>query len=204
MTKRTIAIRVNLCLIIMLYAPTSPDLAHVVLWYSLSYKITINLVVTKLWGVNWINVTRLLVQKKFGLVHNWIPVKEQYTLQTVWQHARGSLSWSSVIGLIPTSIKGYVGFEYDGFGWLGCTMAADAPAFITFLHPHLPPSSFTLPDPHRYPGSPQPQQSIYIIRKEISKATTVCGQTVMCAAITAGIHFEWKWMLLQMLTKQFI
>ena len=47
-----------------------------------------------------------------------------------------------------TTIGGYVVVQYDGYGWLGCTMAVDAEAgSVNFLHPHLPSSSFSLPEP---------------------------------------------------------
>ena len=38
--------------------------------------------------------------------------------------------------------------QYDGYGWLGCTMAVDAEAgsvTVKFLPPHLPSSSFLNP-----------------------------------------------------------
>jgi hypothetical protein len=47
-------------------------------------------------------------------------------------------------------VSGYVVIEYDGIGWLGYTMAVDAEAgsvTVKFLHPHIPSSAFTFPDP---------------------------------------------------------
>mgnify|MGYP003472033763 FL=1 len=47
-------------------------------------------------------------------------------------------------------VTGYVVIEYDGIGWLGYTMAVDAEAgsaTAKFLHPHIPSSAFTFPDP---------------------------------------------------------
>lgn len=49
-----------------------------------------------------------------------------------------------------TTIGGYVVVKYDGYGWLRCTMAVDAEAgsvTVNFLHPHLPLSSFSFPEP---------------------------------------------------------
>ena len=49
-----------------------------------------------------------------------------------------------------TTIDGYVVVQYGWYGWLGCTMAVDAEAgsvTVKFLHPHLPSSSFSFPEP---------------------------------------------------------